>query len=395
MRPAPFVRRIVSTYRKAIDAYLADPAGYQVDEEGWKSLYENRARDFTTTFAFGKPTKKDIGFDGKREPRFFSDAVKEAGFQDDILKQEPDIQRENAPHRTLSVRVGTFESAKAAIDNGADVIYVGGEAFRPNSPWTLQDYAGIIAYAKGRTKVVINTPRTTMRRECGELEQFFTALNENDSLKADGIMVSNLGSLKLAKNLTQLPVQADISFNLFNHLAARFLKENGLTQAAASYELSFEQLREIVENSELPIEVIIHGSYESMICDHNIPAMSLPQFNELNDPEMLDRRYALLDKSQEKHAIRIDQFGRNHIYFAKDLCLYPYLAKFNGVASYRIEAQDYTPDFTGTVTKTYRAALDQLSAGQNVNVDGLAALQQGPRELGLGTYRFRQSRNSI
>ena len=204
---------------------------------------------------------------------------------------------------------GSLPALKAAIDNGADVIYVGGEAFRPNRPWTLQDYAGIIAYAKGRTKVVINTPRTTMRRECGELEQFFTALNENDSLKADGIMVSNLGSLKLAKNLTQLPVQADISFNLFNHLAARFLKENGLTQAAASYELSFEQLREIVENSELPIEVIIHGSYESMICDHNIPAMSLPQFNELNDPEMLDRRYALLDKSQEKHAIRIDQFG--------------------------------------------------------------------------------------
>ena len=395
MRPAPFVRRIVSTYRKAIDAYLADPAGYQVDEEGWKNLYENRARDFTTTFAFGKTTKKDIGFDGKREPRFFSDAVKEAGFQDDVLKQEPDIQKENAPHRTLSVRTGTIESAKAAIDNGADVVYVGGEAFRPNRPWSLADYADIIAYAKGKAKVVINTPRTTMRRECGELEQFFTALGHDAALKADGIMVSNLGSLKLAKKLTQLPVQADVSFNLFNHLAARFLKENGLTQATASYELSFEQLREIVENSELPIEVVVHGSYESMICDHNLPAMSLPHFNELDNPEILDRHYALLDSAQEKHSIRIDQFGRNHLYFAKDLCLYPYLSKFNGAASYRIEAQDYTPDFTGTVTKVYRAALDQLSAGQTINAAKLDVLQQGPRELGLGTYRFRQSRNSI
>ena len=395
MRPAPFIRRIVSTYRKAIDAYLADPMGYQVDEEGWKNLYENRARNFTTTFAFGNPTKKDIGMTGEREPRFFSDAVKEAGFQDEILKKEADIQKENAAHRTLSVRVNTIDSAKAAVDNGADVIYVGGEAFRPFRPWTLAEYADIIAYAKGKAKVIINTPRTTMRRECGELEQFLTALASRPELAADGIMVSNLGSLKLAKQYTKLPIQADVSFNLFNHLAAKFLKENSLVMACSSLELSFEQLREIVENSELPVETIVHGSYESMICDHNIPGMSLPHYSELDTPEMLDRRYALLDNAKEKHSIRIDQFGRNHIYFAKDLCLYPYLAKFNGIASYRIEAQDYTPEFTGKVTKIYREALDFLASGQEIDQSRLAELKQGPRELGLGTYRFRQSRNSI
>ena len=395
MRPAPFIRRIVSTYRKAIDAYIADPMGYKVDEEGWKSLYENRARDFTTTFAFGSPTKQDIGMTGEREPRFFSDAVKEAGFQDEILKKERDINKENDAHRTLSVRVNTIDSAKAAVDNGADVIYVGGEAFRPFRPWTLSEYADIIAYAKGKAKVVINTPRTTMRRECGELEQFLTAIASRPELAADGIMVSNLGSLKLAKQYTKLPIQADVSFNLFNHLAAKFLKENSLVMACSSLELSFEQLREIVESSELPIETIVHGSYESMICDHNIPGMSLPHYSELDNPEVLDRRYALLDNAKEKHSIRIDQFGRNHIYFAKDLCLYPYLAKFNGLASYRIEAQDYTPEFTGKVTKLYREALDALASGQEIDQSKLAELQQGPRELGLGTFRFRQSRNSI
>ena len=234
-----------------------------------------------------------------------------------------------------------------------------------------------------------------MRRECGELEQFLTAVSSRPELAADGIMVSNLGSLKLAKQYTTLPVQADVSFNLFNHLTAEFLKENGLTQACSSLELSFEQLREIVENSKLPIETIVHGSYESMICDHNLPGMSLPHYNSLDNPEVLDRRYALVDHAGEKHAIRIDQFDRNHIYFAKDLCLYPYLKKFNGIASYRIEAQDYTPEFTGKVTKIYREALDALADGQEVDPSRLDELKQGPRELGLGTYRFRQSRNSI
>lgn len=397
MRPAGFIRRIVSTYRKAIDAYIADPNGYTTDEEGWKKLYDNRARDFTTTFAFGQPGKKDIGFTGEREPRFFSHAVKEAGFQDEVLRQERDIQKENAAHRTLSVRVNTMESAKAAIDNGADTIYVGGEAFRPLRPWKLGDYAEILAYAKGKARVVVTTPRTTMRRECGELEQFFTALR---TIRPDGLMVSNLGSLKLAQSLTDLPVQADLSFNLFNQFAAKFLKENGLSMAATSYELSFEQLREIVETAELPLETVVHGSYESMICDHDFPAMSLPEFNELDNPEVLDRHYALLDTADEKHAIRIDQYGRNHLYFAKDLCLYPYLAKFNGLASYRIEAQDYTPELTGRVTKLYREALDALAAGKSAEAAfDHAAFEEverlSPREWGIGTYRFRQSRNSI
>lgn len=397
MRPAGFIRRIVSTYRKAIDAYIADPNGYTTDEEGWKTLYDNRARDFTTTFAFGQPGKKDIGFTGEREPRFFSHAVKEAGFQDEVLRQERDIEKENAAHRVLSVRCNTVESAKAAIRNGADTVYVGGEAFRPLRPWKLGDYAEILAYAKGKARVVVTTPRTTMRRECGELEQFFTALR---TIRPDGLMVSNLGSLKLAQSLTDLPVQADLSFNLFNQLAAKFLKENGLSMAATSYELSFEQLREIVETAELPLETVVHGSYESMICDHDFPAMSLPEFNELDNPEVLDRHYALLDTAGEKHAIRIDQYGRNHLYFAKDLCLYPYLAKFNGLASYRIEAQDYTPELTGRVTKLYREALDALAAGKSAEeAFDHAAFEEverlSPREWGIGTYRFRQSRNSI
>ena len=233
-----------------------------------------------------------------------------------------------------------------------------------------------------------------MQRECGELAQLFDALNK---LSPDGLMVSNLGTLHLAKKLATFPLQADISFNLFNHLAAKFLQNNGLSLGAASLELSFGQLRRLVENSPLPIEVIVHGAYESMLCDHNIPAMSLPQFDEWAPPEANDRHYALLDNADEAHPLRIDQFGRNHIYFAKDLCLYPYLDKFGGIASYRIEAQTYSPELTGLVTHLYRVRLNNISHG-NVDyvADELQSLQEhSPRLFGIGTYRFRQSKNSI
>ena len=394
MRPAEFIRNIVKTYRKAIDAYIADPYGYQTDEEGWKNLYENRARDFTTTFALGQPDGKAIGFDGSREPRFFSKAVEEPGFQDDVLKAEEDINKENPQQRLLSVQVADLASVEAACKNGADIVYLSGEAYKPKKPWTLQDVEKAITIGREYgTKIVVSTPRTTMRRECGELEQYLQAVNK---LGPAGIMVSNLGSLKLAQENTDLPVQADFSFNLFNHMAATFLKKNGLVMGTASLELSFEQLKSLVEHSPLPIEVIVHGSYESMICDHNFAAMILP-YNHLDNPEFVNRRYALKDMAGEIHSLRMDQFGRNHIMFAKDLCYYPYLAKFNGIGAFRIEAKDYEADLTGFITKAYRVALDNLDQGKPYMDESVFKKMQemGPRKLGVGVYRFRQSQDSI
>ena len=363
-----------------------------------ESLRQPRARlHDDVCLALASRARRTSASSRARAAHFFSHAVKEAGFQDEVLRQERDIEKENKPHRTLSVRVNTVESAKAAIDNDADTICVGGEAFRPLRPWKLGDYAEVLAYAKGKARVVVNTPRTTMRRGAGRAR---VPLLWRCATSADGLDGQQPPAQQARKASPDLPVQADVSFNLFNQLAAKFLQENGLTMATTSYELSFEQLREIVESAALPLETVVHGSCESMICDHDFPAMSLPEYNELDNPEVLDRHYALSDTAGEKHAIRIDQYGRNHLYFAKDLCLYPYLAKFNGLASYRIEAQDYSPKLTGRVTKLYREALDALAAGKSAEEafdhEAFEQVQKmSPREWGIGTYRFRQSRNSI
>ena len=53
-------------------------------------------------------------------------------------------------------------------------------------------------------------------------------------------------------------------------------------------------------------------------------------------------------------------------------------------------------EIAGMVTRIYRTALDNLTAGKEAfHADDLETLKKGPRELGLGTYRFRRSRNSI
>lgn len=397
MRPAPFIKRIVSVYRKAIDSYMHDPAAWQTDDTDWKALYDNRARDFTTSFALGKPDRTAIGFSGKREPRFFSSAVKEAGFQDEILRQKKNISCDFASTPRLSVRVSSKTEALAVLDAGADVVYIGGEVWRPERPVSVADIQDVIAKAHSLgKKVLVSTPRTATRREFSEMEQLMHTLQYAPE-HADGVLVNSLGMLDMVSKCTDFPIQADYGFNTFNHISAEFLMKNGCCMAVSSYELSYEQLREIVEKSKMPIEVVVHGSYESMIIDHNLAEMSLGGYDPISNPEFNNRHYALLDEAGEKHSLRMDQYGRNHILFANDMCLYPYLEKFSGVASYRIEAKDYTPEYAAKLTSIYRRALDRISAGEDgfSDDDFKIIKEDAPRGLGIGTYRFHQSRNSI
>lgn len=354
MRSADFVANIVSIYRRAIDNYVADPAGYHINEEDWKNLFENRVRDYSTCFAMDKPDSRAIGYTGKREPRFFSYAAKEADLDCEWLNDLEAIKTaDNKPK--LAVKAATLAHAREALANGANILYVAGEVYRPHTPWTLGDIKTILQEAHNvGAKVIVNTPRTTLKDQCSELEQLCHDLNE---IKPDGIMVGNLGAATIVRELTDLPIYADHSFNVFNHVATEFLQENGIVNATASYELPYTQVKTLVESSKLPMTITVHGNVEAMISDTNIPALNL-KYDPLTNPEFNDKHFALLDTVGGKHSMRVDQFGRIHILFTNDLCLLPYIDKLMGADTLRIEAQDYTPEVTGMLTKIYRDAID-------------------------------------
>ncbi len=392
MRSAEFVAHIISIYRKAIDAYVADPTGYHIDEQDWQSLFDNRVRDYSTCFAMDKPDSNSIGYTGKREPRFFSQATKEADLYCDWLHEEAPIKQLPNHKPLLAVKAATKEHALLALANGADILYVGGEIYRPNTPWTLDDIKFISdkAHETG-AKVIVNTPRTTLKEQCSEVEQLCYDLTHTINGKVvhvDGIMVGNLGAATLVNETTNLPIYADHSFNIFNHVATEFLQDNGIVNATASYELPYAQVRTLVESSSLPITLTVHGNIEAMIADSNIPAMNL-KFDPLTNPELNDKHFALLDTVGGKHSMRMDQLGRIHILFTHDLCLLPYLDKLMGAAVLRIEAQDYTPQFTGELTNIYRQAIDGKITDLKAAAEALQA--KSPRPLGIGAYRFHKS----
>jgi putative protease len=395
MRTADFVSGIVKTYRKAIDNYIADPMGYTPNLQDWEKLQNTRSRDFSTCYALGNPGATAIGYSGKREPRFFSQAVREANMTTIAKKSFPESTQNKPFYPTLSVRVADLASLTAACQNGANTIYIGGEVAKPAIPWSLQAMSQAVEEASNyNAKVVITTPRITMERECGELEQFFTALSK---IKPHGIMVGNLGALALARQNSPLPVQAEFSFNVFNHITAQLLKNNEVKKATISLEATYEQIMNLVENSPLPLELIVHGSLPAMITDHSIPEAILNnQYQTDYDPALDTKQYALLDTAGQQHPIMMDQYGRSNLLFAKDLCLLPHLHALTTVQNYRIEGQYYTPELVGLITKIYRQELDKISDQQSAYHFDTSQLEKitaaSPRDLGIGTFRHRLSK---
>lgn len=297
-----------------------------------------------------------------------------------------------ATAKLLAVRVADRASLTAACQQGADIAYIGGEAFRPAKPWTVDEIAEAVNEAAVyKTRVVVTTPRITTERECSELEQFIKAV---DRIKPSGLMVSNIGMLRLAGRLSSLPLEADFSFNVFNHLSAKFLQSFGITKATISLEATQEQIAALASNSSLPLELIVHGPLEAMVLDHCIPRAVLGlDYDCITFCQ--NNQYALADTAGERHPIKIDQYCRNHLLFAKDLCLLPYLPSLHGISRYRIEGQHYSAEQVGMITAIYRQELDNIAQEDDYQFDNslvgkLAAI--GPRELGIGAFRYLVSR---
>jgi len=167
MRTADYLAAIVGFYRRALDRYYQDPAGYKMDWDDFRELEKIRVRDFSPLYAFGNPGADSVGYTGEREPRFFSNAIKEPEIKADHLQDSAlplPKETKNTVKPLLAVKVGSKSAALAALDNGADLLYTSGESFlSQDKPWEFADFPELVTRAHELGKrIVIGLPRITM-----------------------------------------------------------------------------------------------------------------------------------------------------------------------------------------------------------------------------------------
>jgi putative protease len=260
----------------------------------------------------------------------------------------------------LAVSTNTIEGFEAAVDNGADVVYIGGEVFENTKPQInaderrfieKEDYSYAIEYGRKKgVSVFIGTPRII--KEIKDINKDF------NHLSPDGYLVANLGVLYyLHKQDTNKPIVIDYPFNVFNRLTMDYLL-NYSQRVTLSPELTLKEIKNLTPFGQT--ECIVHGFFPLMVSEHGLVS-SL--FSNGRDSGLV-----LKDEKGFSFPIKTDTQNRTYVMNSRELCTLEYVPDIvkAGVGGLRIEAKTYDKDKTGEITRAYREAIDNSIAGKKI-----------------------------
>ena len=250
-----------------------------------------------------------------------------------------------------------LECGIAAIDHGADAVYIGAPRFgaRAAAGNSLEDIAELVKYAhlyKVRIYVTLNT--ILKDEEFPEAEKMIWDLYR---VGVDALIVQDMGLLSL--NLPPIPLHASTQMDNRNVEKVKFLTEAGFRQVVLARELSLEQIRKIHEAvPQTPLEVFVHGAlcvsysgqcYVSQHCfNRSANRGECAQFCRL--------AFDLVD-ADGKTIVQ-----NKHLLSLKDLNQSEELEKLldAGASSFKIEGRLKDVAYVKNVTAFYRKHLDEI-----------------------------------
>ena len=157
---------------------------------------------------------------------------------------------------------GDFECLKAAIQNGADAVYLGASAFSARAKATNFDNNELleaIKYAKLRNVKVHLALNTLIKNE--EFEDAVKLAISAYNLGVDAIIIQDLGLADfLLKNYPEIPLHASTQMTVHNLEGCKQLEKLGYKRVVLARELSIDEIKYIRENTNIELEVFIHGA---------------------------------------------------------------------------------------------------------------------------------------
>ena len=162
----------------------------------------------------------------------------------------------------LLAPAGSMEAVAAAVQNGADAVYLGYGDFnarRNAKDFSREEFAAAVSYCHVRGAKVYLTLNTLLTdRELPRAAEFAV---EASTLGADAVLIQDLGVLRMLRQVApDLPVHASTQMTIHNLDGVKMAADLGLTRAVLSRELSRDQIAYICQHSPIEIEVFAHGA---------------------------------------------------------------------------------------------------------------------------------------
>ena len=266
----------------------------------------------------------------------------------------------------LLAPAGSYESLVAAVNAGADAVYMGGPRFGArayaDNPDTDRFIDGITYAHRYGAKVYMTVNTLFKPDEISELAEY---IRPYYCAGVDAVLVQDLGALKiLRETYPKLEIHASTQMTVANIYSAKLLKELGLTRVVPARELSLAEIKKIRDEVGIEVETFIHGAL--CYCYSGQCLMS----------SLIGGRSG--NRGRCAQPCRLEYSVKGHdepftLLSLKDLCsidILPQLAAA-GIDSLKIEGRMKSPRYTAGVTEVWRKYIDLLEreGAQNYRVD--------------------------
>ena len=246
---------------------------------------------------------------------------------------------------------GSPEAVIAAVQNGADAVYLGMGDFnarRGAKNFTNEEFEKAVTYCRVRgCKVYVTLNTLVNDREMGAAVDAARLASE---CGADGIIIQDLGLISaIRRALPDIPLHASTQMSIHNLAGVQAAAEMGLTRAVLARELSLEEIAYITKNAPIETEIFVHGAL--CFCHSGQCYMS----------SLIGRRSGNRGMCAQPCRMQYSLGGRMDDYpmSLKDNCLVDRLREIEeaGVACIKIEGRMKRPEYTAIVTGIYSKAL--------------------------------------
>lgn len=248
------------------------------------------------------------------------------------------------------------EIAIEAILHGADAVYIGAPSHgaRKNAANSLGDIAELVSFAhRFRARIYVTVNTLVYDSEIESVEKMIRELYE---CGVDAIIVQDMGILRM--NLPPIELHASTQCDTRDVSKAKFLEECGFSQIVLARELATDEIKNICEHMDVPIECFIHGalcvSYSGR-CRASMVSTGRSA-NRGECAQMCRLPYNLLDANGCKLLVN------RYLLSLKDFNASDYIEKLieAGVSSFKIEGRLKDADYVKNVTAYYRKLIDDI-----------------------------------
>lgn len=262
---------------------------------------------------------------------------------------------------------GDSERLRAALDFGADAVYLGGNLFGMRQGAPNFDAAALceaVRFAHSYGKKVYLTVNTLPRNEEFAFLPQFVAEAVNAGV--DAMIVADLGVLSVIRRLApQMTIHMSTQTGIVNYQTANVLYEMGARRVVLARELSLDEIAEIRRRipEDLEIEVFVHGA---MCVSFSGRCLLSAYFTDRDAnrgacSQPCRWKYALVEEKRPHLPMPIEETPEGtYILNARDMCMIDHIDKLAeaGVTSFKIEGRAKSAYYVSVVTNAYRMAMD-------------------------------------